>query len=329
MIPGLWLEIEVVGIHSPLASSLPDRCFFQRADRRIVEQGRHQLDFRNPLVRTHANKIVERMIRDFGIGYIKMDYNINAGPGSDHQADSPGDGLLEHNRAYLGWLREVFHRHPNLVIENCSSGGLRLDYAQLAHHSIQSTSDQTDYRLNAVIAAASASAVTPEQAAVWSYPLKDGSEEETIMNMVNAMLLRIHQSGRIHEISPKRFALVQEAISLYKTLRQDTRRGLPFWPMGLPRFSDDWAAFGLDCGSVSYLAIWRLGGKGKTLLLPGLPQWAEATIKIDLLYPQKRSLVCEWQPSQASLKITLPNPYTARLLQIRAGSAPDTVSSVS
>jgi alpha-galactosidase len=320
MVAGLWLEIEVIGIQSPLATKLPDNWFFLRDGKRVIDHGRYQLDFRNPHVRVHADKVVERMIRIFGIGYIKMDYNINAGPGTDYQSDGPGDGLLDHNRAYLGWVREVFRRHPALVIENCSSGGLRLDYAQLAQHSIQSTSDQTDYRLNAVIAAACASAVTPEQAAVWSYPLKDGDEEETIMNMVNALLWRIHQSGRIHEISSERFAMVKEGISLYKTIRKDIQRGLPYWPLGLPRLGDDWAAFGLDCNSMSYLAVWRLGGKSKSLSIP-LPQGANTALKIDLVYPRERHVSFEWLASRAVLKIVLPKPYMARLFRIQKSTA--------
>lgn len=317
LIPGLWLEIEVMGVQSPRAQKLPDSWFFQRGGRRVIDHGRYQLDFRNPRVRAHADEVVDRMIGDFGIGYIKMDYNINAGPGTDYRAYAPGDGLLEHNRAYLVWIDGVYRRHPKLMIENCSSGGMRLDYAQLAHHSIQSMSDQTDYRLNAVIAAASASAVTPEQAAVWSYPLKDGDEEETIMNMINALLLRIHQSGHIHEISPKRFALVQEAIALYKTIRGDIGQGMPFWPLGLPRFGADWTAFGLDCGSTSYLAIWRLGGEARSVSIR-LPRWAGAEPKVNVIYPHEQRIVRVWQASQAALRVTLPKPWMARLIKIQA-----------
>lgn len=315
MKPGLWLEIEVMGISSPLAAKCPNDWFFQRDGKQVIDHGRYQLDFRNPKVCAHADKIVNRMIRDFGIAYIKMDYNINAGPGTDHHADSPGDGLLEHNRAYLAWLRRALDRHPGLVIENCSSGGLRLDYALLAHHSIQSVSDQNDYRLNSAIAAACASAVTPEQAAVWSYPLADGDEEETIMNMVNALLFRIHQSGRIHEISPERFALVSEAISLYKLIRRNLRKGLPFWPLGLPRLGADWMAFGVDCGSIAYLAIWRMHGNNKTCWLP-ISQWAKSPCRIELIYPTKRKMSFEWSTSRSSLKVTLPECGTARLLKL-------------
>ena len=57
-----------------------------------------------------------------------MDYNINAGTGTDWKSDSPGDGLLEHCQAYLDWLRTVIAKYPELVIENCSSGGMRMAY---------------------------------------------------------------------------------------------------------------------------------------------------------------------------------------------------------
>jgi len=305
-----------MGINCPLASKVPDAWFFQRGGKRLIDHGRYQLDFRNPEVRAHADAVIDRVIRDYGVGYIKMDYNCNAGPGTDYQADAPGDGLLGHNRAYLDWVRDVFRRYPSLVIENCGSGGMRLDYAQLSVHSIQSTSDQTDYRLNAVIAAASASAVTPEQAAVWSYPLKEGDEEETILNMVNALLLRIHQSGHIHEISKRRFGFIQEGIALYKTIRRDIRRGLPFWPLGLPRFGDGWAAFGLDAGGASYLAVWHLDGKEKTQAL-ALNQWRGKKVNIECIYPQSRPVPLKWSASKGLLEVTLPKKNSARLFKIQ------------
>lgn len=55
-----------------------------------------------------------------------------------------GQGMLEHERAYLKWLEGVWMRYPDLIIENCSSGGLRMDYAMLSRYSIQSTSDQDE-----------------------------------------------------------------------------------------------------------------------------------------------------------------------------------------
>jgi alpha-galactosidase len=309
MIPGLWLEIEVMGINCPLVRQVPDSWFFLRDGKRVIDHGRYQLDFRNAEVRNHADTIIERLLREFGIGYIKMDYNINAGPGTDRECDSPGDGLLEHNRAYLDWMKGVFARHPQLIIENCSSGGLRMDYAQLAIHSIQSISDQTDFRLNGIIAAACASAVTPEQAAIWSYPVKGADEEETIFNMVTVLLLRIHQSGCLHEISPAALQLVKEGIAVYKRIRADIPKGLPFWPLGLPRFGDGWAAFGLDCGANGYLALWRFAGERRSPRIALPLGTKKQTCKC--IYPEVRSPKYAWVNDK--LVVTLPREHSARV----------------
>lgn len=309
MIPGLWLEIEVMGINCPLVRQLPDEWFFVRDGKRVIDHGRYQLDFRNPEVRTHADGTIERLVREFGIGYLKMDYNINAGPGTDIASDSPGDGLLEHNRAYLDWTRSVFERYPQLIIENCSSGGLRMDYAQLSVHSIQSVSDQTDYRLNAIIAAACASAVTPEQAALWSYPLKGADEEEVIFNMVSVLLLRIHQSGCLHEISPAGLQLVKEGIAVYKRIRSDIPKGIPFWPLGLPGFGDGWAAFGLDCGNNGYLAVWRFDAESRSGKI-SLPAGSKKET-FQCIYPEAHSSKIAWSGDKVA--ITLPRAHSARL----------------
>jgi alpha-galactosidase len=172
-----------------------------------------------------------------------------------------GDGLLEHNRAYLQWLDSIFEKYPDLTIENCGSGGLRMDYAMLSRHSIQSSSDQTDYIKNAAIAASSVTAVNPEQCAIWSYPLSGSDKEETAMNMVNAMMLRIHQSGHLAQLPKEQFDLVKEGIAAYKKIRMDIKQGVPFWPIGIPQFHDSWFAFGLDCNNCAYIAVWRILGE--------------------------------------------------------------------
>ena len=228
MIPGVWLELEVMGICCEKAKRVPDEWFFIRHGRRVYDRSRFQLDFRNPEVIAHANEVIDRLVKEYGVGYIKMDYNIEPGIGTEYKADSFGDGLLQHERAYLQWLDSVFERHPDLVIENCSSGGLRMDYAMLKRYSIQSTSDQENYLNYASISANAPTGLTPEQAAVWSYPLMEGTTEEVVFNMVNAILLRVHQSGHLAQISPERRALVKEGLEYYKTIRADLREALPF-----------------------------------------------------------------------------------------------------
>ena len=263
MVPGLWLEIEVMGIKCPLADRLPDDWFFMRHGKRVIDTDRYHLDFTNPAVRKYADQVVDRLVKQYGVGYIKMDYNITTGIGTDLNSDSDGDGLLKHNRAYLKWLDSVFKRYPDLVIENCGSGGMRHDYAMLQRHSIQSMSDQTDYLRNGNIAAVGASVVAPEQCAIWSYPLRDGDDEEVIFNMVNALLVRIHQSGLLNEVRGHRLELVKEGIATYKQYREKIPAMTPVWPTGLSQLDDEWFSYGLRNKKEMYLAVWH--GKGETV----------------------------------------------------------------
>jgi alpha-galactosidase len=118
MVPGIWLELEVIGIHSPKLKDLTDDCFFVRHGKRIYDRSRYQLDFRNPKVIAHANEVIDRVVNEYGVGYIKMDYNIEPGIGTELQADSYGEGLLAHERAYLAWLdvRQIYPQEENAYI---------------------------------------------------------------------------------------------------------------------------------------------------------------------------------------------------------------------
>ena len=78
-----------------IADKLPDEWFFKRHGRRVIDHSRYQLDFRNPDVCVFADGIIDRIVQEYGVGYIKMDYNINAGVGTEFEADSFGDGLLD------------------------------------------------------------------------------------------------------------------------------------------------------------------------------------------------------------------------------------------
>lgn len=122
MVPGVWLELEVMGIKSPLADQVPEDWYFIRHGKKVSDRSRYQLDFRNPAVQKYASDVIDRLVRDYRVGYIKMDYNIEPGIGTEIGADSFGEGLLGHERAYLEWLEGIFEKYPQLVIENCSSG---------------------------------------------------------------------------------------------------------------------------------------------------------------------------------------------------------------
>lgn len=335
MIPGVWLELEVMGINCEKAKKAPDDWFFVRHGKRVFDRSRYQLDFRNPAVIDHVNEVIDRVVNQYGVGYIKMDYNIEPGIGTELGAESVGQGMLEHEKAYLAWLDSVFVKYPDLVIENCSSGGLRIDYALLSRYSIQSTSDQEDYRNYATIAANAPTGVTPEQSAVWSYPMRQGDKEEVIYNMINAMLGRIHQSGHLAELPAKRVALVKEGIACYQSIRNDIKNALPFWPLDLADNEDLWVCGGLQLPDKAYLAVWKRQMEGKNndrrvemgtvcsdaeLTIPlGSLSFVGEGMRISCLYPQKEETA--FRVEGDVLTVTFEQPVMARLFVIERRDA--------
>ena len=316
MVPGVWLELEVMGIKCPLADQVPEDWYFIRHGKKVSDRSRYQLDFRNPAVQKYASDVIDRLVRDYRVGYIKMDYNIEPGIGTEIGADSFGEGLLGHERAYLEWLEGIFEKYPQLVIENCSSGGLRMDYAMLSRYSIQSTSDTEDYIKYSTIAANAPSALTPEQAAVWSYPLKEGDDEEAIFNMVNAMLLRIHQSGHLAQISRERFAQVKEGIDYYKKIRRDLRQGLPFWPLGPASYQDGWASVAIVSGKKTYMAVWRRGSQESTVTLPHKCLRGKKAEAVCAYPADGRGCRFAWNNTLGELTAELSDKISARIFEI-------------
>jgi alpha-galactosidase len=307
MIPGLWLEPEVAGPKSLLAHK-PDNWFFVRHGKRVLKNSRLLLDFRNPEVRAYLDQVMARLIDDYGVGYIKMDYNVDSLQGTELIADSFGQGLLEHNRAHLKWLNSVLDRYPELVIENCGSGGGRMDYAMLSRFQLQSMTDQEDYlRLPAILVGASA-AVLPEQLAIWSYPLANADADQASFNMVTAMMCRIHQSGRLDSLSSRASTHVAEGIRIYKEyLRKHIPAAVPFYPLGMSDVTDFRMpiALGMRSPQQTLLAVWRIDGPETTKIPLGIPN-------PKLLYPT--DLDVKLTGTAGTVIVEFPRPRMACLI---------------
>nr|WP_322724284.1 alpha-galactosidase [Streptomyces spongiae] len=321
MVPGLWLEPEVVGVRSPVASQLPPDAFFQRDGVRLAEQGRHQLDLRHPAARAHLDKTVDRIVGDWGVGYLKLDYNIVVDPGTQTPEDlAPGVGLLGHAHAYLDWLSGVLDRHPGLVVENCASGGMRMDGATLAVSQLQSTSDQQDPLRFPPIAAAAPTAVPPEQGAVWAYPQPEYDDGLISFTLGGALLGRIHLSGHLNRMSEHQLGLVRDAVGTYKALRADLARAVPFWPLGLPGWTDEWLALGMRVpDGPSYVSVWRRGGEGEVRVPVG--HLAGREVRTEILHPSaSTSGSAVWDGD--GLRVSLPSAPGVLLIRLAPSVGP-------
>lgn len=267
---GMWLEPEVVGVDSPIAASLPDEAFFTRFGARVVEDRRFHLDLRHPAARAHLDATVDHLVVEYGVSYLKLDYNINPGAGTEVNATAAGDGLLAHARALQDWVRDLGIRHSGLLVENCSSGAMRADYGLLSIAHLQSTSDQQNFTLYPPIAASAPASILPEQCGNWAYPALGMSHEDAIFTLVTGLSGRLYLSGFLNLLEADTNALVHEAVVIHKTMREDLREAVPFWPLGLPGWDDEVVCLGLRTPSTEYLFVWDRADRARVIELTGL-----------------------------------------------------------
>jgi alpha-galactosidase len=131
---GLWIEIENLGVDSQTFREHPDWCLSYNGQPLRVND-RYHLNFAQPEVRQWARSVIDRLVRNYRLDWLKIDYNITIGEFFDPPAtlDRRGDVLYRHLMNYYQWLDEVRSAYPKLVIESCASGGTRFDLGIMAH----------------------------------------------------------------------------------------------------------------------------------------------------------------------------------------------------
>jgi alpha-galactosidase len=134
---GLWCEIEGLGAKAQLARDHPDFVALRQGERLGY------VCFGNPAVQEWSFQTLSRLITEYNCDWIKLDFNLDPGAGCDrtdhgHQA---GDGLYAHYMGYYRTLDRIREAFPEVVLENCSSGGLRIDLGILRHTHMTFLSD--------------------------------------------------------------------------------------------------------------------------------------------------------------------------------------------
>ena len=322
---GLWIAPEVVGIsNKKMLEYYDDDCFMQKHGERICNGTGYLIDYRSEKVRDYMTKTIDRMVNEYGCDYIKFDGCPNPGLGTEVNATSLGDGLEKAMKAFTDWSEEMIDRYPNVIFEDCAGGGMRTDYKALSMFHLISTSDQIDYMHYPYITANVFASVLPEQAAVWSYPISDDvfkecaadevdrkiSKERVVINMVNAVLGRIHLASRLFLLSEEKLALVREGIEFYNAITPEKLCAVPYFPKGYAKFGDTLVSVGIKTDKKVYLAVWNLNGeKHIELKLPEICAKAAS-----VAYP--KSLATEFELRDNTLIIDFAEDAEARIFEI-------------
>ncbi|MBP5659769.1 MAG: alpha-galactosidase, partial [Lachnospiraceae bacterium] len=105
---------------------------------------------------------------------------------------------------------------PDLVIENCSSGGHRLEPSFMELASQASFSDAHEIPSLPIIAANIHRVVRPEQSQIWSVLRAADTDSRLYYSLCATFLGRMGLSGDIYDLSEHQWLLVDEAIAMYR-----------------------------------------------------------------------------------------------------------------
>lgn len=299
MKPGIWLEIESVGINAKIVKEHPEYLLYRHGH--PVGGRRALFDFRVEGVREHIRSRI-KLLYGMGVRFIKNDYNNNTGVGVDP------DGALsihEHTAAFYDFIDGIRREFPDLIIENCGSGAMRSDAETLSHFHLQSVSDQEDYFRLPSIVSGSCACMPPERCGVWAYPypvkidhrtsfrpspeftdlFKDG--RVTSYCMVSGLMGLSYLSGRIDCADGLNTKLMKKAAELYKKTRGHIARSVPVYPTGTFYIDTDGCdSFGLNDKEdrTLMLAVWNNSDKEVKKQIP-IEKYAGKTAELSEVFP--------------------------------------------
>lgn len=222
--PGIWFEFEVAGRDSD--------CFFdeskllKRDGHVITGKNRRFLDLRLPKVQEYLKERMLGFLRKNGFEYIKIDYNDSLGIGCDSpDGAAPGEGGRQIAEESLVWLAKLKEAVPGLVIENCSSGGSRIEPLRMSKVSMCSFSDAHECNEIPLVAANVSRVIPARQMQIWAVLREGESVSRTVYSLCAAMMGRICLSGDVLHLDEERVRLIQEGLEFYQQVKDVVRYG--------------------------------------------------------------------------------------------------------
>ena len=223
LIPGIWFEFEVCSPNSA-AWNLTEH-HLQR-DGRVLQAGSRRFwNLCDPWVQDYLSKKLIDQLRDNGFGYLKVDYNDAIGIGCDHP-DSLGEGLRQHILAVQEFFRKIHRELPDLIIENCSSGGHRLEPSMMRLTSMSSFSDAHESEEIPIIAANMQRLIPPRQSQIWAVLRKEDSLQRLTYSLAAGCLGRLCISGDISTLSDEQMLVVKAGLEFYEAAAPVIRDGI-------------------------------------------------------------------------------------------------------
>lgn len=223
MRPGLWFEAEICGREADAFHQEAHQ--LKRFGAPVTAGFRRFWDMRDPWVRDYLRKKVIGTLAENGFEYVKIDYNECVGVGCDG-AESLGEGLRQSVAASQDFFREMRGRVPGLIIEDCASGGHRLEPSFLGLCQLASATDAHEVRELPIVAANLHRVMLPEQSLIWAVLRREDSIQRLVWSVAATFLGVMCLSGDVEALSPAQWAAVDAGIAFYRRAEGVIRDGV-------------------------------------------------------------------------------------------------------
>lgn len=225
IIPGIWFEFETVGPQS-IDENLEKHLLIR--DGHVMGSGSRRFwDFRDPFTFDYLTNKVIKLIQECGFGYLKIDYNETIGFGVDG-AESPGEGLRQHIEKVYEFISKIKSECPDLVIENCSSGGHRLEPSMMQLCDLGSFSDAHETLEIPIIAANLHRVILPQQNLIWAVLRKNDTLKRMSYSLCATFLGRMCLSGDILDLGQEQLKMLKQAELFYGKVKHIISDGQTF-----------------------------------------------------------------------------------------------------
>ena len=222
-VPGIWFEAEIASEKSACYAEHPEY-FLKRDGQTIIRSQRAFLNLTDARVQEFLQTNVIQLLKDNTFQYIKIDYNDNFGLGFDG-FESLGEGTRLSVYGTYRFFDTMRKEIPELVIENCSSGGHRLEPSMMKRSSMASFSDAHECRDIPLIAADLQRLILPRQSQIWAVIKKDDSERRIVYSLVNTLLGRMCLSGNVAGLNAVQKEAARKGVTFYNKAAPIIRNG--------------------------------------------------------------------------------------------------------
>lgn len=213
LVPGLWFEFEAI---NPGSDAWHETAHQLHRDGVPLEVGSRRFwDFRDPWVHDFLAERVIARLREDGFGYFKVDCNDSIGPGVDGD-EAPGENLRRHLAGVQRFFARLRAELPELVIENCASGGHRLEPTMVALTAMSSFSDAHETPDIPVIAANLNRLVPAAQKQIWAVLRRGDSLRRLSYSLAATFLGRMCLSGDAMELGEAEWRFVRDGVAFYR-----------------------------------------------------------------------------------------------------------------